>query len=110
MLHKMKLNELPFSQIKAGTKTIEVRLLDKKRQRIEIGDIIEFTKLPKGSEMIRTKVIDLLKYKMFPELFDISPAEDFGGRDKEDLMSIYKYYSKDDEQKYGVVGIKLKLL
>ena len=46
MLHKMKLNESPFEMIKNGTKTIEFRLYDEKRQGVKIGDKIEFSKLP----------------------------------------------------------------
>ena len=33
MLHKMKLNENPFERIKNGTKTVEFRLFDEKRQK-----------------------------------------------------------------------------
>ena len=46
MLHKMKLNESPFERIKNGTKTIEFRLYDEKRQQVKVGDQIEFSKLP----------------------------------------------------------------
>ena len=42
MVYKMKLNESPFERIKNGTKTVEFRLYDKKRQQIKIGDKIEF--------------------------------------------------------------------
>ena len=42
MLHKMKLNESPFNRMKKGTKTIEFRLFDEKRQKIKVGDKIEF--------------------------------------------------------------------
>lgn len=42
MLHKMKLQEDPFKRIKNGTKTVEFRLYDEKRQSIQIGDEIEF--------------------------------------------------------------------
>ena len=38
MLHKMKLQESPFERIKNGTKTVEFRLYDKKRSKINIGD------------------------------------------------------------------------
>ena len=44
MLHKMKLNKSPFERIKNGTKTIEFRLFDEKRQQIKVGDKIEFSK------------------------------------------------------------------
>ena len=37
MIHKIKLNESPFERIKNGTKTIEFRLYDEKRQQIKIS-------------------------------------------------------------------------
>ena len=41
MLHKMKLKLSPFEKIKDGSKTIELRLYDEKRQKVKIGDFIE---------------------------------------------------------------------
>lgn len=61
MLHKMKLQEDPFERIKNGTKTVEFRLYDEKRQTIQIGDEIEFSKLPELQEKLLVKVIDLYK-------------------------------------------------
>ena len=57
MIHKMKLNKNPFERIKNGTKTVEFRLYDEKRQQIKIGDKIEFSKLPDLQE----KFIHLIK-------------------------------------------------
>lgn len=37
MLHKMKLQESPFERIKSRTKTVEFRLYDEKRIKINIG-------------------------------------------------------------------------
>ena len=59
MLHKMKLNESPFNRIKNGTKTVEFRLFDEKRQQIKIGDKIEFSKLPDLQEKLLVDVIEL---------------------------------------------------
>ena len=59
MLHKMKLNESPFERIKNGTKTIEFRLYDEKRQKIKVGDKIEFSKLPDLDEKILVEVLDI---------------------------------------------------
>ena len=39
----MNLVDLPFNQIKEGSKVIEVRLNDEKRQNIKVGDKIVFT-------------------------------------------------------------------
>ena len=57
MLHKMKLNESPFEMIKNGTKTIEFRLYDEKRQGVKIVDKIEFSKLPDLQEKLLVDVL-----------------------------------------------------
>ena len=41
----MKLNNEPFHLVKNGTKTIEVRLNDEKRQEVQNGDTIILTNL-----------------------------------------------------------------
>ena len=46
MLHKMKLQPEYYNDIKNGTKRIEIRLNDEKRQKIKKGDIICFQKEP----------------------------------------------------------------
>ena len=58
MIHNMKLQDEPFIKIKNGLKTVEMRLNDEKRQKINIDDDIEFTNI-KTSE----------KYFIFCSLF-----------------------------------------
>lgn len=41
-MHQMRLHPEPFEKIKNGTKIIEMRLNDEKRQKVQIGDKIEF--------------------------------------------------------------------
>ena len=69
MLHKMKLNESPFEMIKNGTKTIEFRLYDEKRQGVKIGDKIEFSKLPDLQEKLLVDVLELYQEDTFERLF-----------------------------------------
>ena len=69
MLHKMKLNESPFERIKNGTKNIEFRLFDEKRQQIKIGDQIEFSKLPDLQEKLLVTVTKLYREDTFENLF-----------------------------------------
>lgn len=45
MLHQMKLKSEPFYKIKSGSKIIELRLNDVKRQQVQVGDFIEFTQI-----------------------------------------------------------------
>ena len=110
MLHKMKLQEDPFERIKNGTKTVEFRLYDEKRRTIQIGDQIEFSKLPELQEKLLVKVIDLYKEESFEKLF----KKVFVGEDKEKIIekakSMNRFYTPEQEKEYGVVGIKIEII
>ena len=108
--HQMKLNPSAFEKIKNGLKTIETRLNDEKRQLVKVGDNIEFSLVTDPNKKMQVEVVDLYNYPTFLELFDVYSPSDFGGKTKEDLIGIRKYYSEEDEKKYGVLGIKIKLL
>lgn len=47
-IHRMKLNNKPFTMIKNGRKNIELRLYDEKRRKLNIGDEIIFENLEDG--------------------------------------------------------------
>ena len=110
MLHKMKLNQEPFEKIKNGTKTVEFRLYDEKRRTVQIGDEIEFSKLPELQEKLLVKVIDLYKEESFAKLF----KKVFAGGDENEVRkkaeSMYKFYTPETEKEYGVVGIKIEVI
>ena len=107
MLHKMKLKESPFERIKDGTKTVEFRLYDEKRSTIKIGDQIEFSKLPDLIEKILVDVLDLYRDETFENLFRKLIDDEKEIRRKTEAMK--QFYSKEEEEKYGVLGIKIKL-
>lgn len=67
-MHEMRLHDSPFTLIKNGSKTIELRLNDEKRSIIKIGDHIEFTNRV-TEEKILVEVINLHKYNSFEELY-----------------------------------------
>ena len=108
MIHQMKLNEDPFERIKNGTKTIEFRLYDEKRRKVKIGDKIEFSKLPDLQEKILVDVLDLYTEPSFEELFEKLYEDKELAKQKANAM--YEIYSSENEKKYGVVGIKIKLV
>lgn len=113
MLHKMKLQPEYYNHIKNGTKRIEIRLNDEKRQKIKKGDIICFQKEPDLCESLTTKVVDLVKYDSFKDLiddFDISILANQSMTKEELLSTLKKYYSEESEQKYKVLGIKIELI
>ena len=61
MTHEMKLQPEPFDRIKDGTKKIESRLYDEKRQLIKIGDEILFKRNPEAVESVTARVVGLLR-------------------------------------------------
>ena len=108
MKHSMKLLESPFNRIKDGTKTIEFRLYDEKRRKVQIGDTIEFSLLPDLKEKILTEVVDLYRANTFKELFE--KLYDDKEEIKKKVKGMYQIYSPEQEKAYGVLGIRIKLL
>ena len=111
MIYKMRLHPEPYSAIKKQTKTIELRLNDEKRQLIKIGDFIEFINR-QNSEKILTQVIKIHKFSNFQELYSNFDKISLGYSPKEiaDYHDMEKYYSKEEQNKYGVIGIEIKLI
>ena len=111
MMHEMRLHDEPFKLIQSGTKTIELRLYDEKRQQIQVGDIIEFTSRATG-EVQKTKVIAMHIYSCFADLYRDYDKVSLGyGKDEEAKPEDMElYYSKEEQEKYGVVGIEIELL
>lgn len=110
MKHKMNLQHEPFVKIKAKTKTIEMRLFDKKRSEISVGDDIIFVD-NSTKEVITCKVTNLFKYKNFDELYSNHDKISIGYSEDEIANSndMLTYYSTEQIEKYGVVGIELLL-
>ena len=107
----MKLSAEPFQKIKSGSKVIESRLYDDKRKLISVGDEIEFSENEYPESKVCTKVLELLRYPTFAELFADNNPVLFGDSSRDSLLKIIrKYYSDDDEKKFGVVGIRIALV
>ncbi len=111
MVHNMRLDETYFQKIKAGTKTIEMRLYDEKRQKVQVGDVIEFTCIANG-EVIHTKVLALHVYPSFEDLYNKFDKVTLGYNEWEIALytDMEQYYSPTEIEKYGVVGIEIKLI
>ena len=109
MLHQMKLQDRPFSQIQKGKKTIELRLYDEKRQKVKVGDRIEFTNLQEPGKKLLTQVTALHLFDSFAEMFRVLPKSQMGYEPAESPKAedMEAYYSKEEQALYGVVGIEL---
>ena len=110
-MHEMRLHNSPFNLIKSGTKTIELRLNDEKRSLIKVGDKIEFTNRI-TEEKIVVEVINLHKYDSFFELYKHFDKVSMGydEDDEADPKDMEQYYYKEEQEKYGVLGIEIKLI
>lgn len=109
MKHEMKLNNGPFKNIKNGTKTIELRLNDEKRQLLKIKDLIEFTNR-ETLEQLLVEIENLYHYPSFEELYKHFDKVAMGYKEEEeaDPKDMEEYYSKEEQEKYGVLGIEIK--
>ena len=113
MEHEMKLQPEYYNFILNGTKRIEIRLFDEKRQQIKIGDIIKFLKEPDLNESFNAKVTGLLRYNSFEDMvkdFDISILSDKSMTKDELIGVLEQFYTKEKQEQYGVLGIKIELL
>lgn len=105
----MTLHNEPFLKIKLGQKDIELRLCDEKRERVLIGDCVVF-KNKDTNETLKRKVVGILKAELFSGLFDQGNTIQRAGFsvDSDIDFEMEKYYTKDQIQKYGIIGFVLK--
>lgn len=97
----MNLQEAPFRAILSGDKIVERRLYDAKRRELAVGDVIEFSLVGSDENLERT-IVGLHVFPSFAAMWEQFPDQQ--GREAD---SMYEYYSKEDEAKYGVVAIEL---
>ena len=86
-----------------------MRLNDEKRQLLKEKDLIEFTNRT-TLEVIMVEVVRLYKYSNFDDLYKYFDKISMG-YDKDDIANpkdMEKYYSKEEQEKYGVVGIEMR--
>ena len=112
--HDMNLTPAPMQEIRTGNKTIELRLNDEKRKQISVGDTIKFINTEDSNDTLRGKGVDLFLFSSFAELYDNLPLLNCGyNEDNINTASpedMEMYYSREKQNKYGVVGIEISLL
>lgn len=110
MKHAMNLQNRYFDFIKNGTKRIELRLNDEKRAKIQLGDEIIFAK--NDGEKLTSKVVGLLQYDNFANLFRDFPIEILSDKSmtKNELRkAVEEFYAPEKQREFGVLGIRLEL-
>lgn len=110
-VHQLQLATIPFNAIVSGNKVIESRLYDEKRQLIQLGDTIEFANRESPDQKVTAKVVGLLRYNTFHDLFTHNDPAKFGGESIEWLESqINEFYSIEEQIQNSVIGIEFELV
>lgn len=110
MTHYSKVAGSVFAQIKHGYKIIEPRLNDEVHQRVRIGDLIVIINRDTREEVV-AKVVGMLRYRTFDELFAAYPPSYFGVDDPADIRKeVARWYGVEAEAAHGVLGMKLHVL
>lgn len=104
MKKEMNLDDKYFKLIKSGEKTVEIRLYDVKRRSLKVGDIITFNNR-NTKEKTDVLIVALNKYNSFKEL---ASNYDINALGIDDIEEVYKYYTKEEEEKYHVLAIELR--
>jgi len=107
----MKLLKEPYEEIRAGRKTVEMRLYDEKRRGISAGDTVFFTCPEQGGQRTEAMVRGICIYEDFFALAkSYGPRElGFDGRSAEYIGDfMLGIYSEDAVKKYGVCAILLE--
>jgi ASC-1-like (ASCH) protein len=111
--HSITIHPLYFKLIKKGKKTIEGTLNKNKFSTFKKNDLLKIINNKNENDIINAKIRKIIKYNSFEEYLSQEGLK----RTLPDVQSIedgvniyYKFYNKNDEEKYGVLAIYIKIL
>ncbi len=112
MVYELKLDKDSFTKMESRRKTVELRVCDNSRCRLDIDDIIIFFN---NNDRIAVKISALYRYRTFKDLFEEVPPEKCGltgVKSAAEAAEIMKqYYPDNNVREYnGVLGIKFELI
>lgn len=111
MEHIIKVKSEYYDKIKTGEKIYEVRLLDEKRREFKLLDTLIIKREPNLSDEIKLKIVGLVYFDSFKSMAKCLNLGEvgFAGATISEVVSLYhKFYTREDEKKYGVVAIKIE--
>lgn len=107
MVHYLKLESSIFELISGEKKLIVFGLLDEKGQKIQVKDKIVFLNELVSCRSIQVDVDSILVAKSFEQLYKM--VNDSEGGEVNNPPELCRFYTKDEEKQYGVVGIRFSL-
>ena len=109
-IFEMKLRPNPFKRICSGEKIIEYRLHDEKRSLLTKGDYIRFTEIADEERTMFVEIIDIFTAPSFSALEQRLIDVGLFSRGVFSPIGMREYYSVEDEEKYGVMGIVIRVV
>lgn len=109
-IFEMELRLNPFKRICSGEKIIEYRLHDEKRSLLNKGDYIRFTEIADEARTVLVEVIDIITAPSFSALEQRLIEVGLLSRGVFSPTGMREYYSVEDEEKYGVMGIVIRVV
>ena len=109
----MKLTEDNFKAIVKGTKRVELRLNDEKRQKLQLGDIITFHLFNDYNKCFKVMVVGLSNYKNLQDLINDYKIENLFSKSTtpKELVKIFNsIYTLEEQEKYGILGISFIII
>lgn len=114
--YKITVRQPWFDLIKSGKKTAEGRLNRGLFAKLKVGDIVQWQQSDNPANFVNTTVVNLRKYATFADMLaaerlkNTLPVDDINTINK-GLKEVYhKIYKHADEQKFGVVAIRLQVV
>ena len=102
-----------FKVVASGKKCVEARVNDEKRRKLKVGDKLIFLKRPDDIERIEATVLELNYYSNFREMVNYYDIENLYLKSytKEKFLKLLeRFYTEEEQNKYGVVAIKFRKL
>lgn len=102
-----------FTLISLGLKTVEGRKNKGRFKEMKAGDIVQWINNDFGERSVLTRIIGKAEYGTFEEYLTTEGLhKTLPGIDTMELgLGVYfKYFTKEDEQTYGVVSITLEVI
>lgn len=108
MQYKMDLSEFSFNKIKAGRR-VDMRLFDKKRQNLKIGDVIEYENINNPRERMECLVLGTAVFDNFSNMVDCLTPQLLGYDNKEEvILRLNRTYSLEMQKDFNVMAIFIK--
>ena len=112
-VHELKVQPLYFDLVLAGTKDIEIRTYDERRQAMNVGDYIKFISIEDEPRVAYLQILSLDLYPTFRDLADNYDKKRLGMEGKTSFQvaeTLSVFYPPEVQAKYGVVAIGIKVV